>query len=726
MAYLRTETTKSATVSSTNSNKKRRRTSKLEAKAEGASIETDPVSKKTKSDDDAIRSEEPVLTIVDSKVTITSNGLTAESSAANAPPIAPQIEQSRQSSDRRRSSKVGFNGMNPRKIHTGIYGLRGESIRRTVYDGALGVDDEAYKIVRDACADYLLGNVAVDAASGTALPLLSGRPEWKKHLPLTAFTRPSVDASLGSVIIVTELSASDAGTVATNRKVDVLVLPKALKVDAPSEDVGLTAMDEPLRIRGGGTEDEPMADSDKMNVDTLCAAESSTEQSATVVGEAKVKEEPSAPAAASTVEQIAANISEEAKPTADGDSAPKDELSEEKDEQKVAAEAPSGDAPTSSDVKLSTPQAAAGVKPPAPTPVANPSVLCKVDPLPANHQLSSSIYHPPTPAAVFSTQENAANSSAHLPSWYDKSTVSDIERRSLPEWFNGSAPHRSEATYIDIREKILDLARKNENQYITATALGRSITGDAGSLLRLHKFLSDMGFVNAGNVGESAPSEVELRGVRSSWVAAGAGTKRQFAAVERSAFWSSARLKSLETIALNHVSSSKSSENETILKVNWDAVASEIGEGVTAIDCQRAFIRPPKEDGSTMTDGPDESSVCKNESMFSHIIDTVRPEVLKAAIDASLKATQDMSEARKASLVGVVAGAAAEKAREGDNEIRNTLMDIIDQRVQRLENRIALLDDAEALLEAERVALELERRDMYTARCRHWFGDGSA
>jgi SWI/SNF related-matrix-associated actin-dependent regulator of chromatin subfamily C len=85
-----------------------------------------------------------------------------------------------------------------------------------------------------------------------------------------------------------------------------------------------------------------------------------------------------------------------------------------------------------------------------------------------------------------------------------------------------------------------------------------------------------------------------------------------------------------------------------------------------------------------------------------------------------------MSEARKASLVGVVAGAAAEKAREGDNEIRNTLMDIIDQRVQRLENRIALLDDAEALLEAERVALELERRDMYTARCRHWFGDGSA
>jgi SWI/SNF related-matrix-associated actin-dependent regulator of chromatin subfamily C len=53
------------------------------------------------------------------------------------------------------------------------------------------------------------------------------------------------------------------------------------------------------------------------------------------------------------------------------------------------------------------------------------------------------------------------------------------------------------------------------------------------------------------------------------------------------------------------------------------------------------------------------------------------------------------------------------------------MMDIIDQRVKRIENRIALMDDIEALLEAERVSLELERRDMYTTRCRQWFGDGS-
>jgi SWI/SNF related-matrix-associated actin-dependent regulator of chromatin subfamily C len=95
-------------------------------------------------------------------------------------------------------------------------------------------------------------------------------------------------------------------------------------------------------------------------------------------------------------------------------------------------------------------------------------------------------------------------------------------------------------------------------------------------------------------------------------------------------------------------------------------------------------------------------------------------------IDASLNATQDLTEAKKASLIGAVVSIAAENGVEEERQIRATLMDIVDQRVQRLENRIALMDDVEALLEAERVSLELERRDMYTTRCRQWFGDGSS
>jgi hypothetical protein len=56
--------------------------------------------------------------------------------------------------------------MNPRGILTGLRGQRGEVVRRTVYDDALRVEDVAHAIVRDALADYLLGNAATATAAG--------------------------------------------------------------------------------------------------------------------------------------------------------------------------------------------------------------------------------------------------------------------------------------------------------------------------------------------------------------------------------------------------------------------------------------------------------------------------------------------------------------------------------------------------------------------------------
>jgi len=119
------------------------------------------------------------------------------------------------------------------------------------------------------------------------------------------------------------------------------------------------------------------------------------------------------------------------------------------------------------------------------------------------------------------------------------------------------------------------------------------------------------------------------------------------------------------------------------------------------------------------------------QSMLAHLLDGVDPDVLKTTINASLQSTlttgdnNNIAQAQKVSSIAAVASATASKGIATEDEIQNILMDIINQRLERLENRTALLDDVEALLEAERVSLELERRDMYTARCRHWFGDGS-
>ncbi len=59
----------------------------------------------------------------------------------------------------------GGGGMNPHGILTGLGGQRDEVVQRTVYDGALRMEDSPHAIVRDALADYLLGNVATATAA---------------------------------------------------------------------------------------------------------------------------------------------------------------------------------------------------------------------------------------------------------------------------------------------------------------------------------------------------------------------------------------------------------------------------------------------------------------------------------------------------------------------------------------------------------------------------------
>jgi len=376
------------------------------------------------------------------------------------------------------------------------------------------------------------------------------------------------------------------------------------------------------------------------------------------------------------------------------------------------------------------------------------AMIRQVIPLPSGTQFSSSLYRPSTAAAVATTSTTAEaedtpkTNFVMAPAWYDPSNASQLERRSLPEWFNHTAPHRTATTYIQTREKILDLSKRNAQQFITSTAIRRSVIGDAGSLLRLHNFLMDWGLLNGGNVGETSPSDGVLRGVHAAGGALSNEKKRKYSHVvanqQRSSsnhhhHWSTSRRHALEASVVRHVSSSQTTPKEasaapppspTKMVIDWNAVAADVGGGVTAADCQRAFIEPPTttEDATNKMIGDHDAS---NNSMFSHLLDGVHPEVLKATIEASLKSTNDVTQARKASFVAVMASAAATKGTAVETQIENTLMDIIDQRVQRLENRAALLDDVEALLEAERVSLELERRDMYTTRCRHWFGDGS-
>ena len=200
--------------------------------------------------------------------------------------------------------------------------------------------------------------------------------------------------------------------------------------------------------------------------------------------------------------------------------------------------------------------------------------------------------------------------------------------------------------------------------------------------------LMDFGLLNGGQVGETAPGEAALRGLHT---AGGSlvGSKRKHSSAMS---WTSDRIHSLEASVVKYVSENTvgGSSDQVNLVVNWEAVASDVGGGATASDCQSAFINPPAEEVKT--------AISSNNSVFSHILDGVHPDVLKAVVQTSLQATNDIKEARNASFVAVMASAAAQNGAQTESEIENTLMDIVDQRLQRLENRVALLDDVEALL----------------------------
>jgi len=744
--------------------------------------------------------------------------------------------------------------MNPRRILTGIRGSRNEVIRRTVYDGALRVEDEPYKIIKEAMADYLLGSDvrSINSSSNnfiTPLPTLSARPEWRKLLPLTGFIRPSVHTSL-KCMTVTELTLAEespsddmdtdislmAPTIAKNVTVPILISPE---VDGVDIERGGVEGDEPLTIRGGGLEEEESGDftapqqqeeeaegcdpsaPEEGERDEEVVAQPPVENSEQTVmsgndeletnSAANDAEDMQVEPTEDAVEETATEDIQDATTEHRGDDISKETSSEVNQEvDATATSADGGTTPSSNsdqksmavdlsvaaeetnviaDEETKTPESmevespevstdekaplaqdeAAVEQPPEVTAAAttatvtqtttssatpmdasqgstdtlptaavtdvvsstsvatatstaianNSPAVCQVISLPPNTQLSNSLYRP-----ISTSAEEDSSRTIARPSWYHATKASDFEKRTLPEWFNSSAPHRTEATYISTRETILNLAKCNTQLYITTTAIRRSVPGDAGSLLRLHKFLMDWGLLNAGQIGETAPSDAVLRGVHAVGGSLAKLKRKHSQAQQHSVSWTAARMHALEISVVKHTSKkADDGTNQLTIIVDWDAVAADLGEGVTASDCQLAFLNPPTEDDVKFAVGALPSN---NNWSLSQFLEGVRPEVLKAAVEASLQFTDDMTEVRKASIVAALASAAAEKGAQIESEIETTLMDIVDQRLQRLENRVAILDDVEALLEAERVSLELERRDMYTTRCRHWFGDGSS
>lgn len=81
-------------------------------------------------------------------------------------------------------------------------------------------------------------------------------------------------------------------------------------------------------------------------------------------------------------------------------------------------------------------------------------------------------------------------------SWFNMNKIHKIEHDSLPEFFKTSHPSKSPKIYANYRNFMINTYRLNPNEYLTLTACRRSLVGDVGTIMRVHRFLNKWGLIN--------------------------------------------------------------------------------------------------------------------------------------------------------------------------------------------------------------------------------------
>jgi len=411
-------------------------------------------------------------------------------------------------------------------------------------------------------------------------------------------------------------------------------------------------------------------------------------------------------------------------------------------------------------LKTSIPPSGTTTKLPIPSsaPYKAPSIPIPRSNIPQPFQTTSSTIIPPSIQPLVShlpTPYSKASSLAtkSLPHPYHPTIISSLEKQTLPEWFDQSASHRTSQNYLQVRKQILALAEKQPHRYLTATAIRKKVAGDAGSLLRLHKCFTAWRWINSSpeTLGESMPVHTM---VEQDYDVISEETipNQNHGENTRKRTWTDLERKSLAQSVIANVSKKQKGEekkdghddeqrnigeeeNELEVGIDWEEVAKEMGMGLSGKDCMKEFLtldleEPEEEDvnmisreNATKTDVPTEKEW--KEEMIREMLE-VPSNILEGALQGAMEASnQDLQQSQKATILSSVTIQATQQAQKEEEKVNQLFLELLDQRMKKLENRMNLLDDVEAMLDVEQTALELERRDLYTARCRYWLGGGT-
>uniref|UniRef100_G3NRN4 SWI/SNF related BAF chromatin remodeling complex subunit C1b n=1 Tax=Gasterosteus aculeatus aculeatus TaxID=481459 RepID=G3NRN4_GASAC len=90
-------------------------------------------------------------------------------------------------------------------------------------------------------------------------------------------------------------------------------------------------------------------------------------------------------------------------------------------------------------------------------------------------------------------------------SWFNNNSIHAIEKRALPEFFNGMNKSKSPEIYLAYRNFMIDTYRLNPQEYLSSTSCRRNLTGDVCAVIRVHAFLEQWGLINYQVDAESRP-----------------------------------------------------------------------------------------------------------------------------------------------------------------------------------------------------------------------------
>lgn len=90
--------------------------------------------------------------------------------------------------------------------------------------------------------------------------------------------------------------------------------------------------------------------------------------------------------------------------------------------------------------------------------------------------------------------------------WFDYNSIHAVERRALPEFFNGKNKSKTPEVYLAYRNFMVDTYRLNPTEYLTVTACRRNLAGDVCAIMRVHAFLEQWGLVNYQVDADSRPT----------------------------------------------------------------------------------------------------------------------------------------------------------------------------------------------------------------------------